>query len=902
MPIITQVRIRTPLSRRNSRPRPNVHRACIESLEGRRLLSLSPAVSYPTGPAPQAVATGDFNGDSRSDLVVYNSDSTVSVLLGNPGGTFQPAQHSFAGGWAGPDSNSVGAATFSIAVGDFDRDGKLDLVIGDGGSVRVLLGNGNGTFRPPTNIVVAADPIVGYDTSVAVGDMNGDGKLDLAAASVIMPSYDDTGSVYVNVVLGHGDGTFGPALSRYLDSYFPYSAWVSVADLNGDGKSDVATAFNTIQGSFVATVLGTTTGIGNPSYFTLPDPATRRASLMAAGDVNADGKVDVVTVGGTPDVSVLLGDGTGSLANTQSYAAGSQPQSVAMADFTGDGKTDLVVGNRDAATVSVLPGTGGGAFGLPVPAATGTLPVGVAVGDFNGDGRADVASANAGSDNVSVLLNDGAWPDADAPSITIGDVTVTEGNAGTVNAALTVTLSAASTRPVTVDFATVDGTATVAAGDYVAAAGTLTFTPGQLSKTINVQVRGDRAAELTESFSVVLSGATNAFVGDAAGVIGILDDEPTISIDDYSAAEGNAGAKSFAFIVRLSAPSDAPVSVDFSTVEGDTEYGSASSAATGDTDFVFTSGTATFAAGQTSTILSVIVNGDRDAELDEAFAVELSGATGTHLADAHAVGTIVNDDPYASVSGGSVTEGNSGTKLLPFTFTLSSPSDVPVTVNYATSDGSATAASGDYQAASSFVTFAAGETSKTVNVTVNGDRRAEANEYFNLNIAGVTNAGIATGSATGLILDNEPRISLNSVSITEGDAGTKLMTFTATLSAAYDQSVTVNYATQNGSATAGKDYIATSGTLTFAAGQTARAFTVAIKGDKQREYEEYFYIRLTSASTNAWVDTEYSGVGTIMDNDRQLTLRSMWPLRGAHRPNYVVQDETGAFSQAPEIL
>ena len=196
--------------------------------------------------------------------------------------------------------------------------------------------------------------------------------------------------------------------------------------------------------------------------------------------------------------------------------------------------------------------------------------------------------------------------------------------------------------------------------------------------------------------------------------------------------------------------------------------------------------------------------------------------------------------------------------------------------DYFTADGSAVAGS-DYQSASSTLTIPAGQTSRTISVLISGDRVLERteyhypysyfenNEYFGVNLSGSDHATIAVGHAFGVIEDDEPRISVNNVSVTEGDRGTKLMTFTVSLAAVYDQAVTVRYDTQDGSAQAGVDYTASSGTLTFAAGQMTKTFTVAIKGDKQSESQEYFLIRLTNASLNAWVAQD--GYGTIFDDD-----------------------------------
>jgi hypothetical protein len=402
----------------------------------------------------------------------------------------------------------------------------------------------------------------------------------------------------------------------------------------------------------------------------------------------------------------------------------------------------------------------------------------------------------------------------------------------------------------------------------------LTFAPGDVSKTINVQVKGDRTVESAETFSVLLSGTTNAFLGNATGAVTIMDDEPSITIDDVSAAEGNSSTKTFTFDLHLSAATDAALTVNFSTAEGDTDYWPHNPysyyygppAATAGTDFVAKTGTATFAANSTSTTVTVVVNGDRDGEPNEAFSVNLAGATGASIADGHAVGLILDDEPYVSVTGGSVTEGDAGTTVLPFTITLSNPSDVPVIVDYSTADGSATAG-GDYVTLSDDVTFDPGDTSKIVNVTVKGDNTSEGDEFMQLVLGAVTNASVSTGQAIGYILDDDiVAIRINDVSVNEGNSRTTLMTFTVTLSAATDETVTVRYATQNGSAKTGKDYTAKSGTITFAPGQTSRTVTISIKADKQREPDETFFVLLSNPSLNALID-DATGQGTIVNDD-----------------------------------
>ncbi len=853
----------------------------VESLEDRRLMAFDPVATYAAGDYPNSVVAADFNADGTLDLATANySSSNVSVLLGNSDGTFQPALDS-----------PTGANPLSVAVGDFNGDGKLDLATANVGDVSVLLGDGLGGFAAPASIGTGSSP-----SSVAVGDFNADGKLDLAVgghSSYYLPPWWGGGGGYygyygwygassgggywvnqanVSVLMGSGDGGFAVQSSHNL-WWSTYSWWapttvataLTVADFNSDGQDDLA-AVTTDFGT-VSVLLSTGAAFGAPAYYT----TGWYPQAVTAGDFTGDGILDLATAGNTVDILPGNGDGT-FVGEVPLYV---DPVALAPADFNGDGHLDLVT--VDGSMVSVQLGTSAGTLTPPLVFAAGGGPIAVAVGDFNGDGLPDVAAANSGSGNVSVLLNDGDWPDPNAPTISITDVTVTEGNTDTLAATFTVSLSAAYSETVTIDFATASGTA-VAGSDFVAVEGTLTFTPGQISQPITVQVGGDLVAEYNEAFYVRLTSPTNAFVADAQGVGNILDNEPRVSIDygPVYVTEGNTGTTDAKFTIRLAAPYELPVSVNLSVVTGDTDYyigdwyyGYTSyPPATLNTDFEGGSQTITFNPGELTQEITVPVIGDRDGEPDEYFLVNLDSTDYGLIVSPQAVGIIDDDEPRASISGGGTVGEGAGT--MSFTISLSNPSTDIVEVNYATADyGSATAGS-DYVAKVGTATFNPGELTKTITVDIIDDRLGESDEYLYVNLTGATGALLEpyyySTQGYGYIQDNEPRVSINSVSITEGNSGTKLMTFTVTLSAAYDQPVTVNYATQDGSAVAGQDYVATSGMLTFGIGQTSQTITVTIKGDKSKEYNEYFYVMLSDASSNALLYNS-TGYGDILNDD-----------------------------------
>jgi len=221
-----------------------------------------------------------------------------------------------------------------------------------------------------------------------------------------------------------------------------------------------------------------------------------------------------------------------------------------------------------------------------------------------------------------------------------------------------------------------------------------------------------------------------------------------------------------------------------------------------------------------------------------------------------------------SINDVTLNEGNSGTTNATFTVTLSPASSQTVTVNYATANGTATAGS-DYVAQSGTLTFTAGQTTKTISVTVNGDTTVEPNETFVVNLMSPSGATLADSQGQGTIVNDDtaplPSLSINDVTVTEGDSGTKAATFTVTLSAASTSAVTVTFATANGTATAGSDYVAQSGTLTFTAGQTTRTISVTVNGDTTVEPNETFVVNLMTPSGATLADSQ--GQGTIRNDD-----------------------------------
>jgi hypothetical protein len=339
---------------------------------------------------------------------------------------------------------------------------------------------------------------------------------------------------------------------------------------------------------------------------------------------------------------------------------------------------------------------------------------------------------------------------------------------------------------------------------------------------------------------------------------------PVASANDLTITEGNSVTQNVTFTVSLSKPSSLVVTVNYATANG---------SAVSPGDYAATSGTLTFNPGVTSQTVTVIVNGDTAYETDEKFFLNLIGATNALAGDPQGVATILNDDaqPTLSINDMSVTEGNSLTQNVNFVVTLSAASGTPVTVMYATADGTAVAPS-DYTSKSGTLTFNPGVTSQIVQIKVVGDTVNEADERYNVNLSVPVGATISKNQGIGTIVNNDalPAITINDVSVTEGDTGTVNMTFQVALSVASATNVTVNFATADGTATAADDYFAQSLTLTIPAGSTLGIISIQIKGDTKNEADEQFYVNLT-APTNATI-TDAQGLGTIVNNDPAPTL------------------------------
>jgi FG-GAP-like repeat/Abnormal spindle-like microcephaly-assoc'd, ASPM-SPD-2-Hydin len=435
-----------------------------------------PTNDVATAPPTQSLAEGDFNGDGKLDLAVPDSGSllpvgAVSILLGNGDGSFTLA-----------GNLNVGTEAAFVVTGDFNGDGKLDLAIPiDGADLAILLGNGDGTFQAPVTVSVRVPDTVATDGPLALvaGDFNGDGKLDLAVAM----------GLQVAVVLGNGDGTFQPAV--FYATPAEQADAIVAGDFNGDGKLDLA-----LSPGYV--LLGNGDGTFQPPN---SPSLVQGPRWLTVADLNHDGKLDLVTLTDRPpSVNVFLGNGDGTFSAPVSYpTGGTDAETVAVGDFNADGNLDLAVPNRSTQELSILLGNGNGTFQSFLTFPSGGI--GVLAGDFNGDGKLDIALPGLGP-NLTIMLQ-GLFPVLTASPSGLG---FSPQAVGTTSPAQTMTLTNSGTATMSMSASSV-AIVGANAGDFAQS----NNCPATLSPGASCQV------------SVTFTPAT---VGNPTAAVSVSDDAP----------------------------------------------------------------------------------------------------------------------------------------------------------------------------------------------------------------------------------------------------------------------------------------------------------------------------------------------------------------------------------------
>ncbi len=507
---------------------------------------------------------------------------------------------------------------------------------------------------------------------------------------------------------------------------------------------------------------------------------------------------------------------------------------------------------------------------------TGSLPAGISVssaGVVSG-----TTSAATGNYPVTIRVTDsstgpGSYFEVEnytltvspPPSVSIAVSPASVSEDGATNLTYTVTRSLNLSSPTVVNITT-SGTAT-AGTDYTGSVATVTIPAGATTATITIDPTVDGTVEADETVTLTVAAGSGYTVGVPASATGTLlnDDVPTATISVSPANVAEDGAPNLIYTVTLNQASFSALSIGY-TIGG---------TATNGTDYATIASPLVIPAGSTTGTITVNPTADATIEANETVILTLNAGAGYTVGVPNsATGTILNDDlPNLAINDVTAAEGNAGTTNFTFTVSLSAPAGPGgVTFDIATANGTATAGV-DYVANSlTGQTIPAGSSTYTFTVQVNGDTLNEATETFFVNVTNVVNAVVVDGQGVGTISNDDPLpgLSINDVTVAEGNSGTTNAVFTVTLDAASGQTVTVNYATADGTATQPADYTNTAGTLTFTPGQTTRTITVPVIGETIPEANETFFVNLSGA-TNATI-SDNQGVGTITNDDVPVTV------------------------------
>ncbi|MCA0231908.1 MAG: GEVED domain-containing protein [Bacteroidetes bacterium] len=750
----------------------------------------------------------------------FNTGKPLNGLISSPGGTAPDPDNNIDN-----DDNGQDAINSSIASQAITLNYSLSSVENN---TSVDFG-----FRTPTLVTIGD-----------VTQSEGSGGTTTFSFTVNRSDNSATFDLTVNtatVSVNNGDYT---AISNGTVSFTAgdnLNATVSVT-VNADDIVELNETFNVVlSGAPDGVIITDATGVGT---ITNDDQATLSVSTASTTEGNSGTKTLSFNV--TADKAVDVG-----------YTAG-----VLITPITATSGTDFTFTN---ATLSFTGNAG----------ETKTVDVTV-----NGDLQVELDEAfTVGLNNIVAsgrniapgTVGTGTITNDDNATITINDVTLTEGNAGSTNFVFTVSLSNSVDANVSLNYATADGTAT-AGTDYTAGSGSLIFFPGETTKTITVPVAGDLTGEPNETFFVNLSNLSSTLsssisITDAQGVGTITDDDLSFSINDVTVAEGNSGTTNFTFTVHRTSTATAET-INYATADN--------TATTSDNDYTSTSGTLTFAAGEADKTLTVSVNGDNKVEPNESFFVNLSTPSNGAISDGQGLGTINNDD-FATLTLSTVAaqnEGASGTVAYAYDLTLDKEVVGGFTVNYNTNDGTATTADGDYQDNDGSITFTGTPGEKhTITVLVNGDLKVELDEAFTVVIGSISGtlsssvslSGSPTRTAT-ITNDDAATVSLVG-NVSQSEAVTPQV-FTVSLSNPVDVDVTLNFATTDVTTTLA-DYTAVNQTVTFLAGTTTQTVNVTITNENIVEPAETFNVTLSglSASSRNVIFGTTTGTGTITNDD-----------------------------------
>ena len=875
------------------------------------------------------VAAGDLDGDLDLDLVVAGRKNNTYYWIENANGDGSSwVRNTLASGLTGPQV---------VALADLDQDDDLDVVAGGSESQGKLVWfentAGDGTawttheldeawigsiqvvdldFDGDPDIVVQennASPVDTKDQFVWFENTSGDastwtehevgstGRDSNKGLQVADLDFDQDFEIFGSRNGDWWENTVGDASAWTSHSFSDNDdiADTDLADLDGDGDLDIIGGFqeNDRMGWWENLTCSLSDSDDDADGYRnncdvcdgfddgddadddgVPDGCDQCPGEDDRIDVDGNDIPDACQVTGTlaiSDVTESEGDSGSTSFNFQVTLTGDVAETFTV-DFTSqDGTATTTAGDYTAASGTLNFDGNDGEVEVLTISVSGDM-------DFENDEEFSVVLSNL-STLFAILGDDtalGTIQNDDLVPLSIDDVSVSEGDNGTVDLTFDVTLNGTLGSAFTVDFATQDGTATTAGNDYTAASGTLNFDGNDGdTQSITVTASGDTVVEGDETFTVVLSSPSSVDVEVSDTGTGTLqnDDSATLAIDDVSLAEGESGTTDFTFSVTLTGEVQ-----DGFTVEASTQDGTATHAAG---DFSASTQMLTFVGtdGEVQTF-TVSVAGDTLLEDNESFTAVLGTPSNSNVttSDDTGLGTIQNDDQASiAIDDVTVSEGDFGTTDFTFSVTLTGGVQDGFSVGVGAQDGTATDASDDYTNSSATLSFDGtdGEI-ETFTISVQGDAVVESDETFSTVLGSPSKTGVIVSDDTGtgtIQNDDSASIAVDDFTTSEGDSGTTDFTFSVTLTGEVQDGFTVDISTQDGTATvASNDYATAAETLSFdGTDGEVETFTISVAGDEIVEADETFSVVLAAPSLSSVSRADDTGVGTV-ENDDSATL------------------------------
>jgi len=695
-------------------------------------------------------------------------------------------------------------------------------------AITVCLAHGTDAFASST---VTASGTPGFDWSIAILGDGADSVVNVSRIGNTITVTDTTGATAATGCTPVNSTTVSCAVSN---------ASGTIAAQLGDGNDsvtldqDMEYAFSSLDGQ-----AGNDTLIGGGGRDTLlPGAGTGQVMLGGLG-------TDLASYGSatgpvTADLDGVADDGPGAHTDQIGIDVEGLGGTTAADQLTGDAGPNTLMGGGGG---DIIGGLGGDDY-IVDGVGNGNL------GPGDGNDEIDIGSAS-GTDNDAVEAGTG-----------IDTISYASATAA-VTASLAVATASQGRSGETDAFLNAENLIGGRAGDQLTGNGN-DNTIASDERVIDLQASqaNDTVACGAGNDAVILGSPENVDLASCENPALLNDALPSFSVSDATVTEGNSGTANLTFtITRSKTLGGLRTDIDYETRAGTAAAGG---------DYRPVAGTARFAGGATQVQVTVPVKGDTTVEAGETVELKLTSSQRGGVDDDTGVGTIENDDvppPTLSIADASLDEGDSGQANMTFTITRSSTSGPAPTVHYATSDGSATAGS-DYTATSDNATFAGASATTEITVPVTGDTANEPDESFTVTLSAPTNATLADSTAQGTIVNDDqppPTLSIADSSVTEGNSGQAGMLFTITRSSTAHGTTTVNWATGDGTATAGSDYQAASGAATISGSATQTQITVPVNGDTVDENDESLIVSLSSPSNGTIGDG--TALGTIVDDE-----------------------------------